>query len=91
VQTLKDAEALIDILYITPYTIIANKEYDLMLVANAPTFDYGWIAEARVLHGVGQKILCDELDGARRTSTSQRMFRPVDSTFTSSSGEAALF
>ncbi len=55
VQQLKYAEEFVGVLYIKPHTTIANKEYDLTLVASAPGPDHSRVVETHALAG-GVKI-----------------------------------
>ena len=41
------AEELVEILYIKPHTINANKEYDLTLGPSAPNPKYRWVVSPR--------------------------------------------
>ncbi len=49
VQKPKYAEEFVRVLYIKPHTIIANKEYDLTLVASAPDPDHSRVVETHAL------------------------------------------
>ena len=89
VQKLKYAEGFVRVLYIKPHTIIANKVYDLTLVASAPDPAHRLVVGTCVLAG-GVKIGKIEaycLSRERSTAAGHRVSRRQEAMFSINTNE----
>jgi len=68
----KYAEELVEILYIKPHTIIANKEYGLTLGTSAPYPNHRWVVSPQSGGVKIGKLAASHATGARRRTRVRR-------------------